>query len=264
MIHIGLSGWDSRSLYAAGIRASDKLEIYSSIYSTVEVNSTFYSFPSPKTIETWYQTVPAEFRFSVKINRLFSHESGLLLTRASEDRLTLFLSGFSLLREKLSWFLLQLPPSFSRDQAALSVFLAAMRRIMSEHGMDCGIAVEFRHRSWYQDETRRILQAAGAVQVISSSPGGWPCVWVRDQQSDYLRLHGLKKMYHTPYRAEELTGLKQWLDGSGAPSSWIYFDNTATAGARDNSQFLMDLFGQPVPEQTRQLTMDLFGEPDVP
>lgn len=263
MIHIGLCGWDSRSLFEPGIRASDKLEIYSNIYSAVEVNSTFYHFPSPATIETWHATVPQDFRFSIKLNRLFSHDTGLQLDPATADRLREFLTAFFPLQDKLSWFLLQLPPSQAADRVALEGYLSLMRRILAGGSGPCGIAVEFRHASWYHDDSAAILRAYDATQVISSSPGLWPCVWQRQMPADYIRLHGLKKMYHTSYTAAELDGLKQWLDDSPAADSWVWFDNTATSGARNNSQYLMDRFGQAIPEQTRQLSMlDLVSPPE--
>lgn len=264
MIQIGLCGWDSRSLYEPGIRPQDKLSIYSAIYSTVEVNSTFYNFPRPATIEKWHATVPEDFRFSIKLNRLFSHETQLELDPWTLDQLRQFLGSFSALGDKLSWFLLQLPPSLSMDESALDGFLFGMRRIMSQQRIKCGIAVEFRHPSWYAEVPHGILGLHDATQVISSSPGLWPCAWAVQTRANYVRLHGLNTMYHTPYRNVELDALKAWIDHSPAADSWIYFDNTATHGARTNSQYLMQRYGLAVPEQTRQLSMlDLVAEDEA-
>lgn len=263
MIHIGLCGWDSRSLYEPGIRQGDKLELYSNIYSAVEVNSTFYSFPSPQVIAAWYGTVAPGFRFSIKLNRLFSHDTGLRLDPATADRLREFLTVFFPLQDKLSWFLLQLPPTQTVDRTALADYLSLMRRTLAGRSSPCGIAVEFRHTSWYHEDIAAILNHHDATQVISSSPGLWPCVWQHQSQADYIRLHGLKKMYHTSYTPAELDALKQWLEESPAADSWVWFDNTATAGARSNSQYLMSRLGQAIPEQTRQLSMlDLVSDPE--
>lgn len=256
MIHIGLAGWDSQSLYEAGIRSKDKLRLYSQIYDTVEVNSTYYQFPSEATIQNWHDTVPPAFRFSIKLNRLFTHDLGLRLPLEATARLIEFLTSFAQLGDKLSWFLVQLPPSLAADPAALDGFLSTMRKILRESGLSAGIAVEFRHSTWYEPGTAEILARRQATQVISSSPGRWPCEWIAPHPESYLRLHGLKRMYHTPYSKDQLNRLKEWLDDARAPA-WIYFDNTATQGARDNSRYLMQILGQPVPEETHQLTMDL-------
>lgn len=258
MIYIGICGWNTQGLYEPGIRTRDKLAIYSSIYNTVEVNTTFYQIPRPATVESWYHTVPDDFRFSIKIYRLFSHDARLALNTDMVRRLEAFVENTSLLKEKLSWYLLQLPPSFTADLVLLSGFLNKMRQLMEARGMNVPIAVEFRHASWYGEEALEILRRYDAVQVISSSPSLWPCVWQVQGKADYLRLHGLKKIYHSSYEKEELDKLYQWLlESSAAPDSWIYFDNTVTTGARENSQYLMRRFGQTVPEQATQLSMDL-------
>lgn len=257
MVYIGLCGWDSRALYEPGVKAQDKLEIYSDIYPTVEINSTFYNIPSTKNVDSWYLTVPKDFHFSVKLNRLFSHDSGLVLTPDVQARLPEFISHTSRLEDKLSWYLLQLPPSQVRNDSGLDEFLAFLRATLESQGVQADVAVEFRHSSWYTAELSDILDRHGAAQVISSSPGKWPCVWVKQAKANYIRLHGLHEMYHSAYTSAELEKLRDWITDSGAERSWVYFDNAASSAGKENSQYLMTLFGQSVPEQTRQLRMDL-------
>ena len=257
LIQIGLCGWDSRSLYEPGIKGRDKLEIYSNIYSTVEVNSTFYNIPTLKTVEQWFLTTPADFRFSIKMNRLFSHDSRLTLTAEVKEQLTRFVNHTSQLKEKLSWYLLQLPPSFTADPIILDEFLTFLRATIKTASIHCGIAVEFRHSSWYHPFALDILQTHQASQVISSSFQKWPCSWVKQAQTNYIRLHGLHQMYRSAYSESELKKLFHWIIESEADQSWVYFDNTATSSAKENSQYLMTLFGQTVPDQTTQLDMNL-------
>ena len=257
MVYIGLSGWDSRALYEPGIKAAVKLEIYSDIYSTVEINSTFYNIPSVKSCQDWYLTVPPEFRFSVKLNRLFSHDSGLELTEEVRNRLPQFIGNTSMLKEKLAWYLLQLPPSLSAREKELDEFLSFQQHIMKSMGAAAQLAVEFRHSSWYSSRTEGILERHGAIQVISSSPGKWPCIWVQHPAANYIRLHGLHEMYHSLYTEEELEKLAEWISSSAAKESWVYFDNAASSSGKQNSQALMKRFGQEVPEQTVQLRMEL-------
>lgn len=257
MIQIGLSGWDSRALYEPGIKGRDKLEIYSNIYSTVEINSTFYNIPTLKTVENWYLTTPPDFRFSIKLNRLFSHDSRLSLTDEVKEKLSHFISHTAGLNEKLSWYLLQLPPSFAADRVALDEFLTLLRAEMQTKSIEAGIAVEFRHSSWYQPSSLDILQKHSASQVISSSPQKWPCIWVKQAQPNYIRLHGLHQMYRSAYSLAELEKLFDWIGESPTDQSWIYFDNTASSAAKENSQRLMALFGRSVPPETKQLGMNL-------
>lgn len=257
MIYIGLCGFDSRALYEPGIKTQDKLQIYSTIYSTVEINSTFYNIPTTKTVENWYLTVPGDFRFSIKLNRLFSHDARLILTEEVKDKLRQFVNHTALLKEKLSWYLLQLPPSLAVNWVALDEFLAGLRETMQSEGVDAGIAVEYRHDSWYEANSLDILNQHAASQVISSSPHKWSCVWVKQAKANYVRLHGLEKMYYSAYSEADLAKLFDWIKDSGADRSFIYFDNTASSAGKENSQQLMQLFGQVVPEQTAQLRMNL-------
>lgn len=258
MNRVGISGWDSAGLYEAGIRSQDKLRLYSDIYDTVEINSTFYGFPSQETVENWYLTVPETFRFSVKLNRMFSHDQPLVINGETVRNLNQFLASTALLKEKLSWYLLQLPPGLAADAEALNSYLAFLRDSMQAHRIQADLAVEFRHPTWYADWSRKALHSFGAVQVISSSPGKWPLVWVKQPKANYIRLHGLHKMYHSFYSHEELRSMTEWLSQTSGTDAWIYFDNGATPAAKENSLYLKKLFGQPVPEEATQLRMDLW------
>lgn len=257
MVRVGTCSWDSPQLYEPGIRSRDKLRLYSEIYDTVEINSTFYGFPSKETVQNWYLTVPEDFRFSVKLNRLFSHDQPFMVNGDSVQKLNQFLASMAGLKEKLRWFLLQLPPALAADHDALDKFLAFLSDTREAHRLRADLAVEFRHPTWYGQTSREILADYGAVQVISSSPDKWPLVWVKESKANYIRLHGLHQMYHSSYSDEELTSLKAWLDEAPAADSWIYFDNGATPAAKENSQYLKRLLGQPVPDQATQLRMDL-------
>lgn len=257
MVRVGTCSWDSPQLYEPGIRSKDKLRLYSEIYDTVEINSTFYGFPTGATVQNWYLTVPEDFRFSVKLNRLFSHDEPLAVTGDAVQKLNQFLAATSELEEKLSWFLLQLPPGLAADFDALARFLAFFQDSREAHRIPADLAVEFRHASWYGGKSRAVLEEYGAIQVISSSPDKWPLVWVKEEKANYIRLHGQHKMYHSSYSDEDLLNLKDWLDQAPALDSWVYFDNGATPAAKENSQYLKQLLGQAVPEQATQLRMDL-------
>ena len=68
--YIGTSGWS----YPKGEGTwqgffyppvtKDELAYYSRSFDTVEVNSSFYRPPSPKTAKSWDERTPADFRFS--------------------------------------------------------------------------------------------------------------------------------------------------------------------------------------------------------
>ena len=112
-IRIGSSGWSYEAwegiFYSIGEK--NKLQFYSKFFNTVEVDSTFYSFPTKQLIETWYKNTPEEFKFSLKIPKVITHEEKL--SAHSLIELNKFLELIEPLKNKLGVLLIQLPPSFN-------------------------------------------------------------------------------------------------------------------------------------------------------
>ena len=69
---IGAGGW-------AYFKIPNKpsLKAYSEIFNFVEVNHTFYEYPSTRMVEKWRRTVPNDFTFTVRCNQDLTHRIGL-------------------------------------------------------------------------------------------------------------------------------------------------------------------------------------------
>jgi uncharacterized protein YecE (DUF72 family) len=164
-VRIGCSGWSYRHwrepVYG-GRPSSTWLEQYSELFSTVEVNATFYRLPRRSTVAAWASRTPEDFRFAIKVSRYLTHIKRLTGVREGCERL---LSRIDPLLEagKLEALLWQLPESFPRDDARLG---AALERLPA--GMrHC---FEFRHSSWFAAPVLRLLREAGATLVIGDDP----------------------------------------------------------------------------------------------
>jgi|SRR5215475_11996107 len=48
------SGWEG-SFYPKGMKSTNYLSYYAKQFRTVEIDSTFYRTPSPRTVESWYE-----------------------------------------------------------------------------------------------------------------------------------------------------------------------------------------------------------------
>jgi hypothetical protein len=59
------AGWEG-SFYPKGIKSADRLSFYAEHFETVEIDSTFYACPSPRTVEGWALKTPEDFIFLVK------------------------------------------------------------------------------------------------------------------------------------------------------------------------------------------------------
>ena len=168
-IHAGTSGWAyptwKPEFYPAGLPAKRFLEHYATRLNSVEVNYTFRMLPSPAMLAGWIATTPPDFRFSFKAPQRITHFRLLGECDAAVDQ---FVSALEPVRVagKLGPLLFQLPPSFKANPERLAGFLAAPALNGSAPPM---VAFEFRHKSWFSDETYSILRAHNATLCVAES-----------------------------------------------------------------------------------------------
>ncbi len=182
---IGCSGWSYsgwlRNFYPAGTKAGDYLKLYSRVFDTVEIDSTFYRIPSVSMVDGWNKVTPAGFRFTAKMPKLITHEEKLLNSGSHLDDFMDVMKG---LGEKLAFLVIQLPPSFRREEGydRLKSFISVLPSYFS-------YAVEFRHGSWFTDDVYSMLSDSGITLAWSELHGLAPHM---DLTSDsvYLRLVG--------------------------------------------------------------------------
>ena len=153
-LRVGTSGYSYKewkgSFYSKDLPAREMLGFYSRQFSTVEINHTFYRMPTEKVLEDWAGTVPAGFRFALKLNQKITHIQKL---RNCESTLARFLEVTSLLTndDRLGPVLVQLPPSFRADLGTLEEFLKLRPRRFR-------FALEVRHPSWHSEDTYALLR----------------------------------------------------------------------------------------------------------
>ncbi|MGD1856224.1 MAG: DUF72 domain-containing protein [Leptolyngbyaceae cyanobacterium] len=143
---IGCAVWAYKEwlgdFYPAGSRAANFLRLYGERMICVEGNTTFYSIPTPETLQRWAEQTPDPFRFCPKLPRTVTHEGPLVpqLPDALE-----FLSLMQGLGIKLGPIFAQLPPRYSPALFAdLETFIASWPHNTSP------LAVEVRHLQWFK------------------------------------------------------------------------------------------------------------------
>ena len=151
-LYLGCPVWSFKgwvgNFYPKGTQPKDFLREYAHRVTTIEGNTTFYAIPAPKTIETWVEQTPDNFRFCLKIPKAISHNGTL---KDYIDRAAEFVNIMRPLASKLGPMFLQLPPSYSpRLMPDLATFLAAFPK-------DTRLGVEVRHLDWFEDEHRTAL-----------------------------------------------------------------------------------------------------------
>jgi uncharacterized protein YecE (DUF72 family) len=163
MIWVGTSGFQypewKGTFYPETLSTAKMLPFYSARFSTTEINYSFYRIPGEKTLTNWAAATPSQFRFSMKAPQEITHRRKL---RDCADVLKRFCGVLKCLDGKLGPVLFQLPPFLRSDLALLEDFLAALPpRLRS--------AFEFRHASWFNDETFGVLKSKNAALCIADT-----------------------------------------------------------------------------------------------
>lgn len=254
-IRIGTSGWSYNEWEGVFYPNSsiNKLSFYSKFYSTVEVDSTFYSYPAKGSVYSWVRHTPEDFLFSVKLPRSITHDKMLRLSLNSELELLKFLSLVKPLIDsnKLGPVLIQLPPSFSyeKDKDALYSFLNVLPK-------DVMFAVEFRHPSWLREDVFSELRSHNVSYAIVDEPLLPPETIITSDFS-FLRWHGkgTKPWYNYRYSESEL---EKWVPKVKEVSSKVkrtfgYFNNHFRGFAVENSLKIIKMIGMSKPEQEEML-----------
>jgi uncharacterized protein YecE (DUF72 family) len=222
-ILVGTASWSDPGFverwYPKKMPAHERLGWYAQHFEMVEVNSTFYSVPDPRTVERWCAATPVAFTFDVKLHQLFSfHSTQAKLLTPELQRLARtdakgkvnvspglrnamldsFLRPMSILQSagKLGVFLLQLSPAFSPRKHELGEIELLIERLSA-----FSLAIEFRNRNWVVGEQLRstidFLRERGVAFVNVDAPATdhFSIVpsnlnKITNRELSYLRLHG--------------------------------------------------------------------------
>ncbi|MDQ1803319.1 DUF72 domain-containing protein [Chryseobacterium sp. PTM-20240506] len=233
MYHIGCSGFYNNdwkgSLYPQDASAKNFLTLYSQEFNAVEINSTFYRKPTLKTLVKWFDETPEEFRFFIKIPKTISHEKRM---KDCKDEIEIFCRHIhEELKNKLSGFLYQFPPSFKNTPENLDL-------VLTHPDFDFINVMEFRHISWWTDEVLKALKQKNIIFSGVSFPGNLP----EDLMSNhpeiiYYRLHGKPILYKSEYTHEFLNHLTEKIKKS-QKKAFIFFNNTWGTAAIKNGLYL--------------------------
>jgi uncharacterized protein YecE (DUF72 family) len=168
-VFVGCSGWAYPSwkpvFYPAKTPNKKLLEHYATRLNSVEVNYTFRHLPSAATLDNWLGQVGEDFRFSFKAPQRITHIKRL---KGCREALSAFFTALApvLRARREGAILFQLPPNFKADTSTLEIFLedAALESAAKKR-----LAFEFRHPSWFTDETFKVLERHDAALCVAES-----------------------------------------------------------------------------------------------
>ncbi len=165
-IMVGCSGWSYKAwdgpFYPRGTQPEDYLEFYSSVFDTVEIDSTFYSIPPQNSARKWNKSTPPGFKLSPKLPREITHERRLRSTSLLMEQ---FMESIYPIKEKIGMVLVQLPPSMNYDESFLD-----FQNFISDLPAGLKFAVEFRDNSWFKDSVYKFLVENNVTMAWSEIP----------------------------------------------------------------------------------------------
>jgi len=238
---IGTSGWQydhwRGAFYPPRLPKDAWFGHYKRFFQTVEINNSFYRLPGRETWRRWHDAAGPDFRYAVKASRYLTHMKRF---KDPEEPLRRFLEGAQLLGETLGPVLFQAPPNFHRtpeNVRRLDAFLALLRP-------DRRFAFEFRHASWFGQETLRQLREGRAAFCIYDMPDV-ECPLAATAGFAYVRFHGAGSAYAGNYPDH---ALQVWADRLSALAAdvdevWAYFNNDVHGFAVSNALTLKKLLG---------------------
>ncbi len=275
-IRIGTCSWADEALskyfYPPKLPAKERLAWYAQFFDTVEVDSTYYRLPDEAMVAGWAERTPPGFTMHVKAFGLMTRhpvkvevmpedlraempvdERGRVDRPRREVRGEIFRRFLAALRPlrdagKLGGVLFQLPSYVVYKESSLEYLEWARAQLGADE-----MLVEFRHRSWLDDDNRAetfaFLERLGASYVTVDSPRSdtaknlVPAVPAVTSRTAYVRFHGRNlgtwnkrggsaaERFDYLYSDEELSewvGPLQELAGQ-AEQAFAFFNNNATA-----------------------------------
>jgi uncharacterized protein YecE (DUF72 family) len=215
---------------------------YARVFAATEINASFHRTPRPSTYARWAASVPAAFRFAVKLPRTITHEQRLETPR---EGLEAFLASVAPLGRHLGCLLIQLPPTLVLVETVAEAFFATLRTAYAGD-----VALEGRHSSWFTADAAALLGAWRVARVRADPPRVASHARAPRVVVAYWRLHGSPRTYYSAYTPAFLDALAgeiaQWRAQAGAAArAWCIFDNTASGAAAGDALALEQRLQRP-------------------
>lgn len=231
----------NKSIFPPAYQSKSRLNYYSSLFNTVELNCTFYKLPMAQTFEKWSTDVGGDFLFTVKLGKNITHIKEM---NFDPNEINQFMQRVDSIRNKKGCLLIQFPGKITLDYFhKLESMLELIEQ--SDYKDAWHIAVEFRHDTWYAGETFELLDEFNAAIVIHDFRKAPNDHLNKNAPIIYLRFHGPEGDYKGSYSDKHLESkaklIRQWL--TSGKEVYVYFNNTA-GDAYGNARTLQRLMAE--------------------
>ena len=145
------------SFYPETLPQKAMLKYYAERFNAVEINSSYYRMPSAASLTPWLADVSKNFQFSLKAPRSITQFKRL---KDAEEVTQTFLRETAVLKTQRGPLLFGLHPNHKKDASRLQSFLHTLPKRIR-------VAFEFRHPSWFDDETFDCLRSRGCALCVN-------------------------------------------------------------------------------------------------
>jgi uncharacterized protein YecE (DUF72 family) len=163
-------------------------------FNSVEINASFYRFPTESWVKTWL-TIPEDFTFSIKVHRSITHY--VKLKDKSLELWNRFRRTIESLEKKIDFWLFQMPSNYKYKQENME----RIKTFFERTKLGNKAVVEFRDMSWWKAIKK--IENIGIVFCSVDAPN-LPRNLIATNDAVYLRLHGSKDWYNYIYSENEL------------------------------------------------------------
>ena len=153
--------------YPPEIKGYNELKFHSQHFNTVENNSSFYRISKESTYKTWYRMTSDSYKFSMKLNKLITHQYKLELNSKVREKVRYILFSTQILKDKLRAVVIQLPASFKLNTEKLDQFLSFFKNEIELNKYKFDVAIEFRSKDWFIDEIFTLLKKHNVGMVAA-------------------------------------------------------------------------------------------------
>lgn len=251
-ILIGTSGFSFDDwigeVYPANIKKQDMLPYYEKnlAFKTLEVNYTYYTLPSKRTMESFVQKTSGDFSFVVKAYRGMTHER----PEGGAEQFKQFREGVAPLGNSLKALLFQFPYGFLPTKETMDYL-----RLLRKEFRDFESVVEFRNAKWFDGNSMDIVKELSFGSCIVDEPklkGLLPFRPALTSRIGYFRFHGRNRAwfrepvevrYDYLYTEKELKEFVEPIkDIAGrAETTFVFFNNCHAGKAVKNATMLKDM-----------------------
>ncbi len=200
---VGTGGWAYFNL-----PHKPALKAYSEIFNFVEINNTFYQYPSAEMVEKWRRVVPKEFIFSVRVHRDLTHKIRLRPVNEAYEVFYKMKTNAGILQTP--FLVLETPASYAANKDARDFFSTLNLR---------DVRLVWEYRAQINEDVANLMRDFEIIQSVDLSrqkPG-------IKQDLTYSRLFGKGQQNIYQFTDGELIEIQQRAEETGSTKVFMAF-----------------------------------------